>query len=260
MYCQRDYSRYSAPESFIDHGSKFVCGSNYCGVVPSAPSYGAGVYSGHYGGGPPPCNGVLADNFACGALSYASDRHGPAGWVELGWVGSIDRSEVRNDHFNHRHSRLHPRAKQMNRKTDCKWTPRSQYRKNDGKRCESDDDLESGSDCACCERYESHHNRHESGRLEVQCRVRRYRLYARPYYGWCRGYDAHQWQYAVVEEGMPRCDAIFIVLRDNPRAGRYDGGYSRSFARQELQSGDVIRIPGEPSLFRVHLYADDDHY
>jgi hypothetical protein len=56
----------------------------------------------------------------------------------------------------------------------------------------------------------------------------------------------------VTEEGVPRCDAILIVLRDNPRVHG-----PRSLVWQELHTGDIVHVPGEPGPFRVHLYADD---
>lgn len=92
--------------------------------------------------------------------------------------------------------------------------------------------------------------------LSVGCRVRRYRLYARPAYGWCGSFDVHQYQYAVTDETVPRCDAIFIVLRDDPRADakRYGVPY------QPLQTDELVVVPGEPTLFRVRLYADDHVY
>lgn len=277
-YCPRDFSLYSAPADFVDYGSKFVCGASCCTVAPTAPAHGIGIYSGlGVGLGAPPCNGFLPDDGFYGGACGVGARRGPAGWTELGWVGSVQRPrrEHWSDHYTERlcdhdtcnatrgtkRNRVNSsgsgnngRERQQQQRSGSNWTPRRQYREREDR-----PDFEE----SVRERFdydgEDDYDRCAGG-LQVQCRVRRYRLYARPFFGWCRGYDANQWQYAVVEEGVPRCDAIFIVLPDNPRFARRGDGYRRSYGRQELESGELIRIPGEPGPFRVHLYADDDRY
>lgn len=283
-YCPRDFSLYAAPADFVDYGSKFVCGSSCCTVAPTAPAHGLGIYSGlPFGVGAPPCNGFLPEE------SYAdccAVRRGPAGWTELGWVGSVQPkterrrrlpwSEQAHEHrCNHdtcnatrgtkrnRVNRIRPSGSAGSGGGGSKWTPRRQYR--DAER-RLNDDYDEDWDAEYTSDDDDQYRRGcygggGGGGLQVQCRVRRYRLYARPFFGWCRGYDANQWQYAVVEEGVPRCDAIFIVLPDDPRFGRRGDGYRRTYGgRQRLESGELIRVPGEPGPFRVHLYADDDRY
>ena len=152
-----------------------------------------------------------------------------------------------------------------------RWTPRSSYNYSDSgrergcSRCFDTDVHATNADYDDYDNdgyshdygYERHRRRRPPPCVEtVTCRVRRYRLYARPAYGWCRGFNTDQWQYAVTEEGVP--NAVFIVLNDDPRAG---AGRRRCRAVwQQLHSGDLIRIPGEPGPFVVHLYADDYSY
>lgn len=57
-------------------------------------------------------------------------------------------------------------------------------------------------------------------------------------------------------------DGIFIVLPDNPRIRDGPGGsFSVSGGSwQQLQSGELIRVPHEPTPFEVHMYGDDYAY
>jgi hypothetical protein len=89
---------------------------------------------------------------------------------------------------------------------------------------------------------------------QQQCRTRRYRLYAR------RSTCSSGWQYAVTEEGVQ--NAIVILLAPDPRAcsSARDGYRCRRTCQEELQSGDTIFIPGEPTMFVVHAYNDDWRY
>lgn len=127
------------------------------------------------------------------------------------------------------------------------WTPRSSF---------FDGDVTEN----CCDH---HHHEHDHAHVQlivqpqqqlVACRTRRYRLYVR------RGNCSFGWQYAVTEEGVG--NAIFIVLAPDPRVCQdaRDGFRCRRVLREELQSGDTIFIPGEQTLFIVHVYTDDWHY
>jgi hypothetical protein len=75
--------------------------------------------------------------------------------------------------------------------------------------------------------------------------ARRYRLFVR--FSPCRSY----YQYGVTEEGT--YGAILVRIEDDNEFGRRNRG-------QELVTGDIIRIPGEPGPFRVQLYADDNRF
>lgn len=246
---------------------------------PYGPYYPPAPCSPYFGSGPA-CSGLM-DSFV--GPGFDSCRRGPQGWVEVGWVSAENLPP-------------HKKRKRPEYPTFC--FPRSESAfSSPSSSCHGSDDeggkkkrksqkgkgqsgtkkqrgiqtrqasyfMEEGDDCFDDgeEEYYGGEGRACGGPV-VQCRVRRYRLYARPFYGWCRGFDAFQWQYAVVEEGIPKCDAILIVLHDNPRffSNKYGGGGGSggSLARQQLQGGDLVRVPGEHCPFRVHLYADEQHY
>lgn len=267
-----DGNPFAHPADYVDFGSKFVCGPTCCTVVPSAPAHGVGVYGGEF-----------APNY--GWAGAGNVRRGPAcnpiGWAEVGflvstplnvdcargrrprWSGDAPPSPLRRRATARRPWRAANAANQLRRGNATqsprpnRWRPRGEFvREND----DHGDKWHSGGDddCDCFDSDERRGRRgcHDPSLLSVACRVRRYRLYARPAYGWCGSYDVHQWQYAATDETVPKCDAIFIVLNDNPRAR----GRGRGLSWQPLESGDLVFVPGEPDAFRVHLYSDDFVY
>jgi len=260
---------FATPESFYDCGSKFVCNSTCCTVRPTAPAHGIGVYAPTpYGfGASPACSGVAYGGSCAPCDGYTASNRGPAGWAEVGWLESVNVPRpARRGSRRQRHRRRQVaepvgpngrgggRGRQGRRSSigstrrQRDWTPRAQYRQRDDLFADKFDDDYDNDDF--------YYDDHDDALLSVGCRVRRYRLYARPAYGWCGSFDVHQFQYAVTDETVPRCDAIFIVLRDDPRADakRYGVPY------QPLQTGELVVVPGEPTLFRVRLYADDRVY
>lgn len=237
------------------YDSRFVCGSTCCTVAPSAPANGVGVYDRFvpYGGAVETYYGTQSVLGGAAGCAYdASGQRGPAGWAEVGYVVSARHRRKRNEHIGKRkrpasrgRRALRPGRRPVSRTAPvASFTPRADFQRFAENDCS--DARRGGFD------FEDDFTDNESELLAVDCRARRYRLYTRPAHGWCGSYDVHQWQYAVTEEGVPRCDAILLVLRDNPRVSN-----PRSLVWQELHTGDLVHVPGEPGAFRVHLYADD---
>ena len=241
---------YAGPESFADCGSRFVCGPTCCTVLPSAPAHGVGLYD-RFAPAAPACGPALWPGAAPGCAYDARGSRGPAGWAEVGYIVSVrgkrHRAEERREHGNWHRKGRRSAAKNGKRPVSRSAPVASFIPRKDFAKYGANDDCGTESDF-----FRDQDDFYEDGALAVDCRARRYRLYARPAYGWCGSYDVHQWQYAVTEEGVPRCDAILIVLRDNPRVHG-----PRSLVWQELHTGDIVHVPGEPGPFRVHLYADD---
>jgi hypothetical protein len=138
------------------------------------------------------------------------------------------------------------------REKRSQWTPRSDYH------CGQDG----------CQKIYTEERRHDYnygyGGPSVECKTRRYRLYARPAYGWRGSCDSTHLQYAVKEESISRHDAIFVVLPDDPRQcerNYHDRAHRFGAQRfQPLESYEHIWVPGECSPFTVHLYADEWHH
>ena len=262
---------FATPNSLVDCGSKFVCNSTCCTVRPTAPAFGVGVFQAspllplpsassltvYPGSGGPACGGISYDS-ACDG--YSAANRGPVGRAEVGWLESTNRPRALSDARHRRawrrrqqaaanttvDSPTRSRRQRRNAARPASWKPRRHY-------CDDECANEPWHSADDGEFFEQDDG---SLPLTIGCRVRRYRLYARPAFGWCGSFDVHQYQYAITDESIPRCDAIFIVLRDDPRANakRYGVPY------QPLQSGELVVVPGEPTLFRVRLYADDRVY
>lgn len=258
MSCYFNFRQYPYAEtaSFFDFSNRFTCGPTCCTVTPTAPANGVGVFD-------RPCASAVQP-WQLPASCAWNDQYnrGPIGWAEVGYVVSnVDRCDDRADSRpsfedwqpNHRRRNRNGRRSVARSAVKQTFVPRQDHLDKSRFCCKEDENCKSDADnCGACD------NRRCSP-LAVECRVRRYRLYARPAHGWCGSYNVSQWQYAVTEEGVDRCNAILIVLRDDRRHHGHRGNpYNpQSLVWQELQTGDVVHVPGELCSFRVHLYADD---
>lgn len=274
-------------DDFDRYGPKFICNNNTCTVRPTHP-----VRSSMYGG-------ALLPLAPAASPFYYDNRFGPAGvspvvyaapptadgvgsywnpyteWIECGFVMPVDpgreegivgagcgcggggRGGSRSGGRGRRERPYRPgRRIPRTGVRDSVAVARGSVFNRDELEDEEGEQWYGGDDGAPCP-----HCRCGSGAASVDCRWRRYRLYARaPYGNGIRAYTSSStYQYAVREENMR--DGIFLALSAYPLVQGDGNGVCQSIGCgrrwAELTSGDVIRVPGEGIPYRVHLYSDD---